>query len=262
MPFERTIIPRDIEGFNLYINQTNDYLILGSPTNAVRFGWTAQNLSDWQDFRTDWEPLYFSYSDKKGGYTTAIKTKLETIIANAVIYDRENKLILKVKATVGLTVDDCTIFRIPQSYASPQMIKLPGTSIADKNKTIATLEGVYPRLLPTIGGFVKVECFLEIAESGRAHKPEGYDLVEYAVAVFYRGTTNLPTAATDTRLTVVHSSKATFVLQTATMTSNLPALAEDAIEPSKIAIFFFRWAKSKHPNLDGPWSGPFKTPLL
>jgi hypothetical protein len=262
MPYERAIIPRDIEGFNLYITQTNAHLILGVPTNAVLYGWTAQNLSDWQNFQNEWEPLFFSYSDKKGGYTTAIKTKLEGIIANAVIYDRENKLILKVKATVGLTVDDCIIFRIPQSYASPQMIKLQDTSKADKNKAIATLEGVYPRLLPTIGGFVKAECFLEITESGRAHKPEGYDLVEYAVAVFYRGTANLPTAATDTRLTVTHSSKATFVLQTANMTTNLPALAADAVEPSRIAIFFFRWAKSKHPELDGPWSGPFSTPLL
>jgi hypothetical protein len=93
---DRSIIPREIEEFNSYITQSNIYLILGSPTNAVRFGWTAQNLLDWQDIGTEWEPLYFKYSDKKEYYTTAIKNSLVAIVAKAIVYDRENKLILKI----------------------------------------------------------------------------------------------------------------------------------------------------------------------
>jgi hypothetical protein len=262
MPFERTIIPRDIQGFNLYINQTNDYLILGSPTNAVRFGWTPQNLLDWQAFRNDWNPLFFKYSDRKASYTTVIKTDLEVIINKAVAYDRENKLILKVKATVGLTPSDCGTFRIPLSYAiTNSPIHLPATT-EEPNKTTSTDEAVYVRFAPVGGGFVHVRCFTEASDSGRAHKLKGYDLVEYAVAVFYRGASNLPTHATDTRLSKEHSSKATFMLQTDAMTTNLPAVAEGETEPAKIAVFFFRWAKSKHPLLDGPWSGPYTTPLL
>jgi hypothetical protein len=262
MPYERAIIPRDIDRFNNYINQTNDYLILGSPTNAVRFGWTSQNLLDWQAFRNDWEPLFFSYSNRKGSYTTVIKNSLLGIISKAVFYDKENKLIMKVKATVGLTTDDCSTFRIPFSYSSP----LPGTQLAtsgkDKHKTIIILEAVYPRLIPAIGGFVEIDCHLEAEGSGRPHKPEGCDLVEYKVGVFYWGTENLPAHAEDTRLSLAYSSKASFIIDTTTMTTNLPVLKEGTIEPTKLAVFFFRWVKSKHPGLDSPWSGPFKTALL
>lgn len=259
---DRSIIPREIEEFNSYIIHTNDYLILGSPTNAVRFGWTAQNLLDWQTFRTDWNPLYFKYSDKERSYTTVIRNKLEGIIANAIVYDRENKLILKIKATVGLTPDDCAIFNIPLNFVTPGLTKLAGASGGDKNKTTITEKKVYPDIKPIGGGFVKLACHEETTGSGRAHKPEGYDLVEYKVAVFYSGTADTPTQVSDPRLSLAYSSKAGFIADMNVYTSNLPALAADAVPPAKMAVFFFRWAKSKHPNLDGPWSWPFKTVLL
>jgi len=259
---DRSIIPREIEGFNNYINQTNDYLILGSPTNAVRFGWTSQNLLDWQDFRTEWEPLFFKYSDKKGSYTTDTKTSLEAIINNAIVYDWDNKLTLKIKATVGLTSLDCSTFRIPLFYSLPLANKSQATKHADKHKTIAFEGGVYPRINPGVGGFVAIACHLESEGSGRAHKPEGFDLVEYKMAVFYSGTSDIPTQAGDARLSLAYSSKAGFVLDTTVFTSNLPVLAANAVPPAKMAVFFFRWGKSKHPTLDGPWSGPFNTVLL
>jgi hypothetical protein len=87
-------------------------------------------------------------------------------------------------------------------------------------------------------------------------------LVEYAIGIFNSGTSGLPTHSTDPRLTLGYSSKARFILPTAGMTNNLPALSAGAIEPLRFAVVFFRWAKSKHPTLDGPWSGPFTTPLL
>jgi hypothetical protein len=76
------------------------------------------------------------------------------------------------------------------------------------------------------------------------------------------GTANLPTLATDTRLTVGYSSKSNFILATITTTSNLTTLAANALIPAKIVVIFFRWAKSKHPTLDGPWNGPFTSPLM
>ena len=262
MPYERVIIPRDIDGFNSYINQTSNYLPIGSPTNAVRFGWTSQNLSDWQAFQSDWNPLFLLYSDKEESYTTAIKNKLVGIINKAIIYDRENKLILKIKATVGLTMDDCAIFRIPEIFASFQMSKLPGVSGTDKNKTTSTSELVYPELKPVGGGLLKIDCFVEKKSSGRACKPDGFDLIEYKVAVFYSGTSGLPTEFTDARFSLGYSSKASFILDTNVFTTNLPATKPGVAVPLKMAVFFFRWAKSKHPTLDGPWSGTFSTPLL
>ncbi|MGD0711477.1 MAG: hypothetical protein ABR968_09905 [Bacteroidales bacterium] len=262
MPYERAIIPRDINRFNEYINQTNDYLILGSPTNAVRFGWSSQNLLDWQGFRNEWNPLFFKYSDRKGSYTTVIKTSLEAIIANAVIYDWDNKLTLKIKATVGLNSEDCSTFRIPLFYSMPLTSKPSVAKSGDKHKTSIMYEAVYPKINPAAGGFVEIACHLESEGSGRAHKPEGFDLVEYKVAVFYSGTADVPAHAEDARLSLAYSSKAGFVLNTTVFKSNLPVLAADAMPPAKMAVFFFRWAKSKHPLLDGPWSGPYTTPLL
>jgi len=262
MPFERAIIPRDIDGFNIYINETNDHLVLGSPTNAVRYNWTSQNLSDWQGFQSDFNKLYLLYSNRKGSYTTDIKNDLENIVKAAVGYDKVNKLILKVKATVGLDSTDCSTFRIPFSYASPLSGSQSAAPSKDKHKTIATDEAVYASLVPVIGGFVKIDCHLEAEGSGRPHKPAGCDLVEYKTGVFYWGTENLPAHAEDTRLNLAYSSRASFVLDTTAMTTNLPAIKEGTIEPTKLAVFFFRWAKSKHPGLDGPWSGPFSTKLL
>ena len=61
---------------------------------------------------------------------------------------------------------------------------------------------------------------------------------------------HLPTDANDARLVMAHISHASFLLATGTNNAN------------KILVVFFRWAKSKHPELDGPWNGPFSTPVL
>jgi hypothetical protein len=257
-----SIIPRNIKAFNLFITQTCAYLILGTPTNAVRFNWTAANLTAWQAFLTAWNPKYLLYANRKGGYTTDIKTDLEAIIANAVLYAHTNKLIELIRATVSLNALDCSTFNLPATLAVVSTGGLRTAVTTEANKTIATTELVYPKLIPTAGGFVQVLCFTEVAKSGRSHKLEGYDLVEHAVGVFYLGSANLPTHATDGRLTTAHSSKAGYILPTASLTANLTALTAGTVEPAKIAVFFFRWSKSKHPEHDGPWSGPFTTPLL
>jgi len=257
-----TNIPRDIKTYNTYINQTNDYLTLGNPTNATRFGWSASQLATWQGFLNDWKPKFTLYSDRKGGYTTDIKNDLELIIDNTISYDKVNKLINKVKATSGLTSQDCSTFRISQSLAAAPTGAHPLTKTKVIDKILPTAELVFPKFEVIGGGVLRVKCFTSISESGRAHKLKGFDLVEYAFGVFYLGAANLPTTYTDPRLTITHSSRASFLLNTTPYTANLTALANGATTPAKIAVFFFHWAKSKHPTLDGPWSGPYTTQIL
>jgi hypothetical protein len=256
-----TYIPRSIKGFNTFITTACAYLILGSPTNATRLGITATILSQLQAYLNQWNPLYASYLNRKGTYTTAIRNKLLGIIDAMVLYDKLNKVIEKVKATANLTSDDCSVFNLPQglSLALPTTHALP--LVEKSGKTIVTVEAVYPRLISEVGGYVKVKAYAEAVHSGRAKKLKGFDLLDYAVAVFYSGTAGLPTHATDSRLTQGHSSKACFVVETPGMTLNLTALTATQVEPVKIAVFFFRWAKSKHPEQDGPWSGPFTVVL-
>jgi hypothetical protein len=260
--YSKTTIPRDIKGFNQFINQTCAYLILGAPTNAVRFNWTAAYLSAWQAFLTAWTPLFTLYSNKKESYTSVTKTKLDGIIGNAIIYARTNKLIELIKATASLNADDCVMFNLPQTLVVPSVSTHAVAKSKVLDKTIVIPEAVYPKLIPAVGGFLQIKGFTTKAQSGRAHKLKGFDLLEYAIGVFNSGTGGLPTHATDPSLTVGYSSKASFVLPTAALTANIPALAAGATEPLRFAVIFFCWAKSKHPTLDGPWSGPFTTPLL
>ncbi len=262
MASEHSIIPRDIDGYNTYIVTTTPYLITGSPQKYLQFGWTSAHLSAWQGFLTQWNGIYPLYLNKKGARTTDVKNDLMNIIDAHVTYDKNNKLIMKVKATNGLTSADCSIFKIPQSFSAPATGSLPTGKTKTPDKIVVTTEAVYPKLIPAVGGFVHIKAYTEKAKSGRAHKLEGFDLLEFAMAVFYSTATGLPATADDPRLTKDHSTRASFVLPTASHTNNLTAIPAGQGTPTKVLVIFFRWAKSKHPNLDGPWSGPFTTPLL
>jgi hypothetical protein len=259
---EHSIIPRDITGYNTFIITTTPYLTTGNPQKYVQFGFSASQLATWQSYETQWNALYPSYLNKKGGRTTDVKNDLLNIIDAHVAYDKTNKLIMKIKATNGLTSTDCSTFNIPQSFSAPVTSTHAVIKSKIPEKIVVTVQAVYPKMIPAVGGFIDIKAFTEKAQSGRAHKLKGFDLIEYAVAVFYSTATGLPLTAADPRLTIDHSSKAHFVLSTVTMTSNLTAIPNGQGTPTKVAVLFFRWAKSKHPTLDGPWNGPFSTPLL
>jgi hypothetical protein len=277
MAEQHNTIPRDIKEFDNFLNSTNIYLLLstltGNPAvlvvNWTRYAWTAANLLAWQNFLntpvTGWAALHVQYMNKKGGYTTDIKNQMLIIIANVVKYAHENKLIELVKSTLVLTAADCSAWRLPENLAAPTGTHLTGahtTTAAATDRTKATSEGVYAKIIAELGGLAHCKCYTEAAESGRPHKLEGFDEVEYMAGVFYSGTANLPTSPTDARLALGHSTKSNFLLATAGMTANLPAQAAGTTPPAKILIIFFRWAKSKHPTLDGPWSVLYTTVLL
>ena len=274
MKTQNAIIPRSILEFNLYIILTNAYLLklTGGVLNWKRYNWTngavgqlTNNLADWQNFLAQWNLLYAQYEDKKGQRTSAITEQLHLIIEAVIAYDTANKLINLIKATVGLTALDCQTWNLPVSLANPtggNHTHHAPIATNETARTVATTEGVYPKLIPAVGGFVRCKCYTEASESGRPHKLAGFDIIEYAFGIFYSGTTNLPTSAADPRLAIAHSTKASFILQTAGIINNLTALAAGAIAPAKILVIFFRHAKSKHPDLDGPWSVAFTTVLL
>jgi hypothetical protein len=262
MANERNYIPRSIKSFDLYLARVCAYLILGNPTNAARFNWTAANLQAMQNFLTLWTPLHTQYTNKKGGYMPVVRTKLFGIISNVVAYAQANKLIALVIATVSLNADDCVAFGLPENLIITPTGLQPLKKTKEPDKTIVTKEPVYPKLIPIVGGFLHTKAYTEKTQSGRAHKLKGFDLLEYAVAVFYSTATGLPVTASDARQLIGHSSKASFIMEVANMSNNLTAIAANSATPTKIAVLFFRWAKSKHPDLDGPWSGPFTTPLL
>ncbi len=155
-----------------------------------------------------------------------VRTKLLAIISNTVAYAQANKLIELVIATVSLNADDCVAFGLPEKLVITPTGPHPTAKTKEFDKTIITLEGVYPKLLPELNGMVHIKAYAEKAQSGRPHKLKGFDLLEYSFGVFYLGSANLPALATDTRLTLGYSSKSNFILATVTSTTNLTALEQ------------------------------------
>lgn len=262
MATETSNIPRSIKGYNTFINVTTPYLTTGNPQKYIQFGWTAAHLQFWQDQQKAWNLLYPFYLDRKGTYTTDIKNDLMNIIKAHIGYDKTNKLILKVKATANLTSIDCSRFNIPESYSAPLTGTRPVPKAKGMDKTIIPHELVYPRITPIGGGMLHIKAYVDNTFSGRPKKLKGFDLIEYAIGVFYSTATGLPTSPNDTRLIKEYSSKANFKIPTDTVVLNLTAIAAGAATPLRVAVLFFRWAKSKHPDLDGPWSVAFTTPIL
>ena len=267
---QHTIISRDIKGFDTYIRNTNAYLLLStliegvSTQNSTRYNWTAAQLTAWQGFLASWLSLYPKWDDKKGQRTEAIEIDLKAIITNAINYDKAQKLIALIRATTPLVALDCTTFNLPKSLVTPLghggTVHLPTTGSTARTKP--TMETIFAKLIPQTGGFVHNKLYEESAETGRPHKLKGFDLIEYSYGVFYSDEPNKPTDPADPRLKIAHSSKASFILPTAGIVNNLHALAAGAVPPAKVLIIWFRWAKSKHPDLDGPWSVMYITVLL
>ena len=54
---EGSRIPRGIDDYNSYINNTTAYLKTGTPTNAERLGVSTEELAKWEGFLTAWNPL-------------------------------------------------------------------------------------------------------------------------------------------------------------------------------------------------------------
>ncbi len=177
-----TIVPRSIDKFNLYLIRTAAYLLLGTPTNWSRFGWSSTENAQWQAFLTAWLPLYAKYSDKKGGYTTGIKDQLLQIIEDCVNLCATNHLLLSIQATRSVTITDLQTFNLSTTE------EVTGAAPRHATARIApATDLVYPTLKPMGGGVVRCKCFTDAVRSGRAHKLKGFDLVEYRYLVLAQG---------------------------------------------------------------------------
>jgi hypothetical protein len=128
-------ISRSIAGFNADITTTNDYLLKSSPPppgNLIwqRLGWTAAQLTQWQLFLSQWQPLYIKYSDKKGQRTTAVTTDMRQIIKNCIAYDHQQHLYDHMAINPNAVTADFEIFRIKR-----------GTALADSTLTRSAVPG-------------------------------------------------------------------------------------------------------------------------
>jgi len=220
-------ISRSIVLFNIFITNTNTYLLAGTPTNWSRLGWTQAEMTQWTSFYTQWIALFAKYSDKKGSRTTAIKDQLMLIIKQCIALDKANHLLDRIASSPNVTIIDMETFHIKKGVLQDVTRTTHHTSISD----------VVVVSLQPIGGSIIVTKCRTSHDSKRPSIPDGADSVQYAWQL--GGTA--PVSAEDAGLKSGLSSHAAFNL-------NLPAGST-----GKYLYIFFRWYNTKHPNLAGPW---------
>src|SRR6478752_229276 len=75
-------IPDSISGFNSYINNTDDWLKAissGVITNRERLTLTADDGTDWSDFREDWRDNIYPVLSDPATVTNTIKAQARTL---------------------------------------------------------------------------------------------------------------------------------------------------------------------------------------
>ena len=223
-----TRIPRGIDKFNGYISVTSAYLAEGVPTtNAERLGISETDVSKWTAFKTQWEPLYLKYSDKKNSRTVAVKDELYNIINETVLFDQTYYLLDRIVTSPNVTIADLETFNIRKGALEKKTRTTPQTPISGP---------VSPTLIPIGGGTLTVKCYSSTGQ--RASIFKGADCVQY---LYTTGDTP-PASADDELLKMGLSTRAIFNLALGTANSG------------KKVFLYFRWYNTKYPDLAGPWS--------
>jgi hypothetical protein len=224
---EGSRIPRGIDDYNSYINNTTAYLKTGTPTNAERLGVSTEELAKWEGFLTAWNPLYVKYSDKKNGRTIAVTDQLHNLIDQCTLFNQTNHILDRIAASANVTIVDMETFNIKKGILQKPTRTIPVSAITEK--LTVTLQAIG-------GGSVTIKCYGVSAQ--RAGIRAGADSVQYAYMV---GTTP-PTSIKAPGLTFELTTRAVLTL------------ALGAENTAQYLYIYFRWYSTKRPKLSGPWS--------
>ena len=231
-------IPRGIDSFNTYINNTNTYMLVAiaaAPPNWTRLGWTSSEMGQWTATVALWNPLYAKYSDKKASRTAVITGQLHTIIKNTAQLDKTIHLLDRIASSSVVTAADMTTFHIKKGVLA---------SAASHSHTALT-DVVYSGFSALGGGDVQVKC-RSAHDSKRPSITDGATCVQYTYLVapvaVAPAVAVVPTSPLDVSLTKESSTKASFILHAG------------ADNSGKNLYVYFRWYNAKHPELAGPWS--------
>jgi hypothetical protein len=142
-----TRIPRTSSGFNAYINNTKNYLLLDTtvqpgmyipqpfppilPTGAAPLVAVIPSLKNWQrlwllpsemdkwtSFCLQYNTLYAKYSDKKESRTTAVRDNLLKVIDDFSAF--ATPILNRIEGDVYVTIDDLSVFHIKSGFMRDQ----------------------------------------------------------------------------------------------------------------------------------------------
>ncbi len=221
-------IPFEILDYHQFINITNAYLTAGGNANATRLGITASEVTTWTGFNTVDGQYFPNWSNKKIR-TTDMTNNLKANIKNCHNFNKSNKILDRIAASPAATLLNLETFNI---HAGSQLKSAPVYHTADITDTVVV------NIAYLGGGRLQFNCRPD-QTSNRSHIPDGADRLEVRAKVGDPA----PVSAdnTDAQWLVV-SSKATVVEDFTT--ANV----------GKHVYLFFRWADSKRPQRNGPWS--------
>jgi len=220
-------IPRGIDDCSQYLVSTNNYLYLGTPSNAERLGILPAEVTQWSNLENRFQPLYRLYIDKKNSRTTAVKDQLLSIIDELTDLDQSCHLLDRIAASSNVTIVDMETFNIKKGVLQKTTRTVAITPLT--NQVAAAFQ-------PIGGGSVNIKC--RNLSSERASIDEGADCVQYA----FRVGGSAPVSADAENLRREVSTRASFVLALGSASS------------AQNLFIYFRWYNTKHPDLAGPWS--------
>jgi hypothetical protein len=233
-------IPEKISDFNSYINNSDDWLkaiFLLLVTNRERLTLTAQNGTDWSNFRVDWRDNVYPLLSNPATVNGTIRAQARTLRKNFKTF--ANPLLDIIAACPAAIAQDEKEFNL--------VLK----ANRDKSPTAKGKIATYPMVsIKGIGGGqMKVRVRID-EDASRASMHEKADLIELRYMVGFpdnaassTDTPDVPTAE-DAPNHVV-SKKANFYIYLGVAAAGKHVLA------------FVRWVNTSNPENSGPW-----TPLI
>ena len=133
---DRSRISRNIEGFVVYLDNSDDYQKDIDPATGdpryLNWNWTADESAQWSEFRTNSDELFLVWANKKFR-SDSISNALRLNIIKTVSYDHEHHLLdrIAVSSMPPACITDFNIFNIKR-----------GTPLEDDAKTAAASPGI------------------------------------------------------------------------------------------------------------------------
>jgi hypothetical protein len=235
-----TRIPQTIPEFNDYINNTDDYLLAGTPTNRERLGLSISNGTDWHDKRVFWrDTLYPKYIDPLQS-TSAVKTQVRDFMADFRTFG--NPLLNIMVADPDANSNDEAVFKFVITPAAPST---PTTPITDP---------VAYETMSLNGGLVEFVCRPAHDSKHPSKHPES-DSIQLAYLLQENDGPASPNPNPDPGGEIPDPDTA--AMQKELFTKAVFIKSFGVLSKGKLLICYLRWYNTKHPNLAGPWTGPF-----
>lgn len=229
--------------FNAYINNGDDYLALGTPTNGSRLGLSAGQIADWHTKREYWhDTLYPKYSSDTDR-TMAIVEETHNFIRDFRLF--ANPLLDIMAASEAATEADEAKFNFVKRVNRKQPTR----------KTVAIAEECLATLKVLGGGMVQNFCRTDhdtqrpsLAEDSNAVEVS-YTLVDMTASGGGNpqpnpnpgGSNDMPPAASQGMVSKIFTT-AKFVLECGNENSGMTL------------VIYHRWINTHYPKLAGPWS--------